>query len=170
MPKEYVGHLPASDPLYPYLREHILPEAGVDGHHADFRVFSMKRAKVYLYEEKHSRTQVVGKFFANGKHSVAESIERMQREFDNLQLLRGYGLDGYPHHVVRPLGANDSLNSMVVEEYCGGVSLCEIIDGAIYQKRRQQLFAKLAALAYFLATLHNRTANGHSWDFAEDFH
>src|SRR5256885_9124516 len=123
MPKEYIGHLPPTDPLHPYLREHILPQAGVNGHHADFRVFSMKRAKVYLYEEKHSRTHHVGKFFADGKHTGAESVERMRREFDNLRLLRSYGLAGYPHHVVRPLGANDSLNSILVEEYCGGVPL-----------------------------------------------
>ncbi len=168
MPKEYVGHLPASDPLHPYLREHILPQAGVDGHHADFRVFSMKRAKVYLYEEKHSRTQLVGKFFANGKHSGAESVERMRREFDNLQMLRGYGLAGYPHHVVRPLGANDSLNSILVEEYCGGVSLCAVINAAIHQQHTQQLFSKLTALAYFLATLHNRTANCQRVDFSQD--
>src|SRR5260221_6126872 len=100
MPKEYVGHLPASDPLHPYLREHILPQAGVDGHHADFRVFSMKRAKVYLYEEKHSRTQLVGKFFANGKHSGAESVERMLPEIANPQIVRGYMPAGHPHIAV----------------------------------------------------------------------
>jgi len=161
MPKEYVGHLPVHDPLHPYLRRDIFPQIGVDEQRADFKVYRMKGAKVYLYEETHSRAQVVGKFFV-------DTVERMRQEFDNLRRMRGYGLDGYPHHVVRPLGANDSLNSVLVEEYCGGVSLSDVIDAAIYHRRTQQLFAKLTALAYFLATLHNRTANGHGVDFSED--
>jgi len=168
MPKDYVGHLPATDPLHPYLTEHILPQTGGDRHRADFRVFSMKRSKVYLYEEKHSRTQFVGKFFADGKHNDAESSQRMLQEFDNLQFLRSYGLEGYPHHVVRPLGANDSLNSILVEEYCGGVSLSSVINAAIYHQQTQRLFSKLTALAYFLATLHNRTANCRTVDFSQD--
>jgi serine/threonine protein kinase len=168
MHKEYVGHLPADDPLHPYLRQHILPQAGVARQQADFRVFSMKGAKVYLYEETHSRTQVVGKFFVTGKHNDAAAIRRMRQEFDNLQLLRGYGLAGYPHHVVRPFGANDELNSILVEEYCGGAPLSGFITAAIYQKQTRQLFTKLTALAYFLATLHNRTANCRGVDFSQD--
>jgi aminoglycoside phosphotransferase (APT) family kinase protein len=168
VPKEYVGHLPAHDPLHPYLRQCILPQIGVVRREADFRVFSMQGSKVYLYEEKHSRIQLVGKFFVNGKHHGAEAAQRMRQEFDNLQLVRGFGLAGYPHHVVRPLGANDAINSILVEEYCCGVSLSNVIDAAIQYQRTPQLFAKLTALAYFLATLHNRTANGHNVDFSQD--
>jgi hypothetical protein len=84
----------------------------------------------------------------------------MRQEFDNLQLLRGYGLAGYPHHVVRPLGTNGSLNSLLVEEYATGVPLSAFINEAIHQGQSAPLFDKLTALAYFLATLHNRTANG----------
>lgn len=79
---------------------------GVRNSPVDFRVFSMKYSKVYLYEECHSHTQVVGKFFVKGVQTTAEAIHRMQQEFENLQLLRGYGLSGYRHLVVRPLGTN----------------------------------------------------------------
>jgi len=44
---------------------------------ADFRVFSMKHSKVYLYEERHSHAQVVGKFFVNGGHDKVQAMQRM---------------------------------------------------------------------------------------------
>src|ERR1035438_9229017 len=168
MPGEYAGHLRTDDPLHGYLSRDVLPGMGVTARQVDFRVFCLKETKVYRYEESHSRTQVVGKFFVNGSRHGSVAMERMRREFENLQVLRGYGLAGYPHHVVRPLGTNESLNSILVEEYCGGAPLSAFIDAAIHQERRPQLFAKLTALAYFLATLHNRTANGHGVDFSED--
>ena len=61
VPKQYVGHLSAHDPLHPYLVHDVLPQIGVRNGTADFRVFSMKDKKVYLYEERHSCAQVVGK-------------------------------------------------------------------------------------------------------------
>jgi aminoglycoside phosphotransferase (APT) family kinase protein len=161
--KQYLGHLPPHDPLWDYLRGCILPQVGVLGQAADFRVFSMKAAKVYLYEEKYSRAALVGKFFLGG-----EGARRMQQEFDNLQLLRGYGLNSDPHYVVRPLGANIWIDSVLVEEFCGGTSLSSVIGAAIYQNQQRKLYAKLTALAYFLATLHNRTANGCGVDFSQD--
>jgi aminoglycoside phosphotransferase len=122
----------------------------------------MKAAKVYRYEERHSRASIVGKFFGGDKP------QRMQQEFDNLELLRGYGLNSDPHLVVRPLGANAWIDGVLVEEFCGGVSLSSVIGSAIYEHKERQLYAKLTALAYFLATLHNRTANGCGVDFSQD--
>ena len=168
VPKQYLGHLSSYDPLHPYLVQYVLPQMGVRNNAADFRVFSMKDSKVYLYEERHSSAQVVGKFFVSGGHHEADGVERMRQEFDNLQLLRGYGLAGYPHHVVRPLGANACLNSVLVEEYSQGVPLSAFVNEAIHQGQSHPLFDKLTALAYFLATLHNRTANGLGVDFQQD--
>jgi len=62
MPKEYVGHLPLHDPLHPYLQRDNSFADRCRRHRADFRVYRMKGSKVYLYEETHSRAQVVGKF------------------------------------------------------------------------------------------------------------
>src|ERR1035437_479408 len=117
VPKEYLGHLSSHDPLYLFLVHDVLPQIGVRNNEAEFRVFSMKDSKVYLYEERYSCAQVVGKFFVSGSHHSVDAIQRMRREFDNLQVLRGYGLAGYPHRVVRPLGTNACLNSILVEEY-----------------------------------------------------
>ena len=145
---------------------------GVRNRLADFRVFSMKHSKVYLYEERHSRAQVVGKFFVNGGtkggKDTDEAARRMWQEFDNLQVLRSYGLAGYPHHIVRPLGTNAWLNSILVEEYAQGVPLSAFVSDAIHKRQSQPLFEKLTALAWFLATLHNRTANGQGVDFHQD--
>jgi hypothetical protein len=168
VPKKYVGHLSSHDPLHPYLVHDVLPQIGVRNSAAEFRVFSMKDDKVYLYEERHSRAQVVGKFFVSNGSDPTNAIHRMHQEFDNLRFLRDHGLAGYPHHVVRPLGTNDWLNSLLVEEYTNGVPLSAFVNQAIHQGQSRPLFEKLTALAYFLATLHNRTSNGERVDFHQD--
>ena len=168
VPKEYLGHLSSHDPLHHFLVHDVLPQIGVRNNRAEFRVFSMKDSKVYLYEERYSCAQVVGKYFVSGGHHTANAIQRMRQEFDNLTLLRSYGLAGYPHHIVRPLGTNAWLSSILVEEYARGDPLSAFVNEAIYQGQSQPLFEKLTALAYFLATLHNRTANGLAVDFHQD--
>jgi Ser/Thr protein kinase RdoA (MazF antagonist) len=168
MAAEYVGRLRTRDPLHAYLSHQVLPRMGVSDSCASFRVFRLKESKVYRYEESRSGTQVVGKFFVNARHNGSSAVQRMRQEFENLQVLRGYGMATYPHQVVRPLGTNEGLNGMLVEDYCGGPALCSFIRGGIHERREPQLLAKLTALAYFLATLHNRTANGHTVNFAED--
>jgi serine/threonine protein kinase len=161
--KQYLGHLSSRDPLLEYLTGSILPQIGVVGNSADVRVFSVKAEKVFLYEERSSGASVVGKFFGAG-----DGGQRMQQEFDNLQCLRSYGLNGAPHYVVRPLGTNGWINGVLVEEFCQGTSLSSVINRAIHQNKSHQLYSKLTALAYFLASLHNRTANGHGVDFSQD--
>ena len=172
MSKEYVGHLPTHDPFYHYLQYDILPQVGLNNHQPRFRVFRMSSSNdVYLYEEKYTNIQLVGKFFAHNDQSgsqMAEKYQRMEQEFHNLHMMRGYGLVGYPHDVVRPLGYNGWLNSVLVEEYHGGQSLSSVISDSIYTRRPDRLYGKLTALAYFLATFHNRTANGYGVNFHED--
>lgn len=139
MSKQYVGHLPVHDPLHHYLQYDILPQMGLNNHHAKFRVFRMGGSnEVYMYEDKHSNVQVVGKFFAGNGHSgshVPEKCQRMEQEFHNLHMMRDYGLVGYPHDVVRPLGYNGWLNSLLVVEYRGGQSLSCIITDAILSQQ-----------------------------------
>ena len=60
------------------------------------------------------------------------------------------------------------LNKVLVEEYCYGTSLAEFIVKAIRKGERDALFQKLGSLAYFLATLHNRTAHDSKVDFNKD--
>ncbi len=163
MSKQYVGHLSARDPLHDYLQYDILPQYGQKERHPAFRVFHMGGSNdVYLYQEKNSRVEIVGKFYTMHGGSA------MEREFHNLCLLRSYGLANSPHYVVRPLGYNGWLNGILVEEYCQGRSLGDVLLAAIFRGQRDQLYKKLTSLAYFLATQHNRTANGYGVNFDED--
>jgi hypothetical protein len=169
----YVGHLQRHDPLHAYLHHDILPQLGVQGlENARFRVFRMAGSnEVYLYEEKHSHARMVGKFFKGNNRIGPRARTReqcMQREFNNLNLIRSHGLTGYPHDIVRPLGCSARLNALLVEEHRAGQSLSTVITQAILQRRPGWLYEKLTALAYFLATFHNRTANGRGVDFHSD--
>src|SRR6476660_7488203 len=105
---QYLGHLPYADPLHDYLQREILPQLGYAGGRAEFSVFRLgERDAVYLYEENQSGLRVAGKFFAApGQPGTEASRRHMVREYENLHRLRSYGLVGYPHHVVRPLGRN----------------------------------------------------------------
>jgi hypothetical protein len=57
---------------------------------------------------------------------------------------------------------------VLVEEFCYGAPLIDFILKAIREGARGPLFQKLTALAYFLATAHNRTATGDRVDFNRD--
>jgi hypothetical protein len=193
---KYLGHLSKKDPLYGYLRYDILPQLGVDGVSPDFRVYGLQASNhVYLYEDRNTQARVIGKFFSGlTGRSTETACHHMEREFNNLHYLRSIGFTGYPHYITRPLGRNTGLNCVLIEEFCYGTSLDTFIVKAIREGEREALFQKLTALAYFLATLHNRTATqdrvdvnrdcsyfdrimdqlknwGHiGWDEAEDFH
>ncbi len=167
---QYLGHLPDNDPLRYYLQTEILPQLGYGHTHAEFRVFRLgERDSVYLYEERGSGLRVIGKFYARPYQPGTLSTRRhLDREYENLLYVRGRGFTGYPHHVVRPLGRNAWLSSVLIEEYVAAPRLSQFFDGASRKGERDSLFAKLTALAYFLATLHNRTANGCGVDFSAD--
>ncbi len=164
---KYLAHLHRNDPLYGYLRYDILPQVGVHGT-PDFRVYKIKASNnVYLYEDRHSQARVIGKFFRTNR-SPQSAFHHMEQEFHNLNNMRGMGFCRYPHYIARPLGHNVNLNCVLVEEFCYGTPLHDLILNAIQRGGREVLFQKLTALAYFLATMHNRTANGIGVDFGKD--
>ena len=167
---KYLGHLSTDDPLYGYLRDDIVPKLGVDLRSPEFRVYQLPASHhVYLYEDHQSQTRVIGKFFGGPPDlDPAATTRRMEREFNNLIYLRKLGFTGYPHYVAKPLGRNADLNKVLMEEYCYGTSLATFILNAIRNSAREALFEKLTALAYFLATLHNRTVHEHTVDFNKD--
>jgi len=167
---EYLGHLAASDPLRLYLQDEIMPRLGCWKDNAEFRVFRLgDQRSICLYEERHSGQRVVGKFFARPYQPGNETTQRrMEREYENLQVLAGYGFTGYPHKVVRALGRNACLSSVLIEEHVADPRLCVFFEAGSRRGEREALFARLTALAYFLATLHNRTANGLGVDFGAD--
>jgi aminoglycoside phosphotransferase (APT) family kinase protein len=167
---KYLGHLSTNDPFYTYLRNDIVPLLEVGINSPDFRVYQLPASNhVYLYEDSHSHTRIIGKFFGGVAGFGPEvAFHRMEREFNNLNYLRSIGFNGYPHYVARPLGRNADLNKVLVEEFCYGTPLADFIVKAIRENARDILFQKLAALAYFLATLHNRTAHDSKVDFNKD--
>ena len=164
---KYLGHLSKIDPFYGYLRYDILPQLAGNGGSPDFRVYKIKASNhVFLYEDANSRTLVIGKFFSGISDRLPEAaFHHMEREFNNLHHLRSIGFAGYPHYTARPLGRNADLNCVLVEEFCYGTPLTDFIVKAIREGAREPLFQKLTALAYFLATIHNRTAFGDRVDF-----
>ncbi len=167
---KYLGHLSQNDPLCAYLRYDILSQLGANSIAPDFRVYSFAASNhVYLYEDRRSGMRLIGKFFGGvANRSLETACQRMEREFNNLHHLRNIGFTGYPHYVARPLGQNSRLGCMLVEEFCYGTQLTDFILKAIREGAREPLFQKLTALAYFLATVHNRTAAGDRVDFNRD--
>ena len=166
----YVGRLPEKDPLHDYLQHDIQPQINGSSNHADYRVFRLNGSNdVYMYEDRKSGAKVVGKFFLSSRKKDADrAAARLTGEFENLCMMRDYSMTGYPHHVVRPLGRNYSLNALLVTENCEGELLSDVIYSAIYIGGQARLFEKLTALAYFLASFHNRTAIGVGVDFNQD--
>ena len=70
--------------------------------------------------------------------------------------------------MIRPLGLNRDLNGVLAVEHYSGEEFSHAIARATQGHDEAHLYWRLKALAYFLATLHNRTANGASVDFDPD--
>lgn len=170
MHRIYLGKLPEHDPLYAYLQHDIQPQIGAAAGRAGYRVFRLNGSHdVYLYEDRATNAKVIGKFFLSStKKDTAKAISRLTHEFDHLRMMRDYGLTGYPHHVVRPLGRHDAMNALLITEYCEGALLSEVIRRVIQSGDHGTLYHTLTALAYFLASFHNRTAIGVGIDFHQD--
>jgi len=170
MKRTYLGRLPKHDPLHGYLQYDIQPQISSASCKPSYRVFGLNGSNdVYLYENCTTGAKVIGKFFLSSRMKNARTASsHLTSEFDNLCMMRDYGLTGYPHHVVRPLGRNYSMNALLVTECSDGESLTEVILDAIRSGYQGKLYHKLTALAYFLSAFHNRTAIGVGVEFHED--
>jgi hypothetical protein len=163
----YVGHLPRHDRLFGFLESIISDRMGVREPRPSFRVFRLHGSnEVYAYEEKSSHARVICKFY--GPHAgwdLDKAAWTACHEYENLKTLRRYDLVGSPHHVIRPLGFDRDINCVLAVEYYAGEQFSHAIGRSLYDHDDAHLYWRLKALAYFLATLHNRTANGESVDF-----
>lgn len=170
MNRLYIGRLSEQDPLHGYLQHDIQAQINGSTGHSTYRVFRLNGSNdVYLYEDRKTDIKVIGKFFlSSGKKDPVKAVSRLTREFDNLCMMRDYGLTGYPHHVVRPLGRHYSMNALLVTEYAEGALLSEVILEVIQTGDYGKLYHKLTALAYFLSAFHNRTAIGVGVEFYQD--
>jgi hypothetical protein len=146
------------------------PILGIHESRPAFRVFRLVGSnEVYAYEEKFSRARMICKFYGTRfGWDRDKAAATACREYASLERLRGYGLVGSPHHVIRPLGFNHEINSVLVLEYYAGEQFSHAIARSVFHRDDAHLFWRLKALAYFLATLHNRTANGARVAFEAD--
>lgn len=160
---EYLGHLSACDPLFDYLRYEIMPQIGGSGRKG-FRVFGCHSSHaVYIYEDRESGARAVGKFFSVPDGDFDRARRKMYHEYNNINEFRKYL--GDCHYTARALGCNENLNCLLITEYCFGETLDEVIMRAIQHNDSKHLYSKLSALANFLATVHNRSAQAVMVDF-----
>jgi aminoglycoside phosphotransferase (APT) family kinase protein len=166
----YVGYVAGHDPLHDFLSRIMRDRLGVCERQPAFRVFRLSGSnEVYAYQEKFSGTKVICKFYGpkfGWDRDKAALVAR--QEYEGLKTLRRYNLVGSPHHVIRPLGISGDINGVLAVEYFSGEEFSHAIARATQHGDDAHLYWRLKALAYFLATQHNRTANGASVDFEPD--
>jgi hypothetical protein len=156
--------------LHGFLSGIAREQLGVRGSNPAFRAFRLHGSnEVYAYEEKHSHARIICKFYGRRfGWDRDRAADAAHREYDGLHRLRSYDLVGSPHHVIRPLGIDRDINCVLALEFYPGEQFSQAISRSIDQHDDAHLFWRLKALGYFLATQHNRTANGRTVDFDED--
>jgi hypothetical protein len=166
----YRGYVAGADPLHGFLAGILCNQLGVHVRDPAFRVFGLAGSnEVYGYEEKSSKAQLICKFYGPKFGWDKDKAAWMAyREYEGLEILRRYNLVGSPHHVIRPLGFDRDINSVLAVEYYAGEQLSSAIDRSIHWRDDAHLFWRLKALAFYLATQHNRTASGSGADFGAD--
>jgi Phosphotransferase enzyme family len=159
---KFVGYVAGEDPLHGFLRKIMRDHLEVRGPQLAFRVFRLSGSnEVYAYEEKFSGAKVICKFYGTRFGTdLGKAAWMARQEYDCLTILRRYDLVGSPHHVIRPLGLSRDINGVLAVEYYSGEEFSHAIARASQHRDDAHLYWRLKALAYFLATLHNRTANG----------
>lgn len=170
MKGRFQGYVSHNDPLYDFLWRVTSDHLGVRQSRPAFRVFRFTGStEVYGYEEKHSGAQLMCKFYGTRfGWDRNKALSLAQREYSSLETLRGYGLAGSPHHVIRPLAVERDINCVLAIEYYDGEQFSHAISRAIHHGDHAHLFWRLKSLAYYLATQHNRTANGVGVNFDPD--
>jgi aminoglycoside phosphotransferase (APT) family kinase protein len=143
---------------------------GVRESHPAFRVFRLSGSnEVYGYEESSTGARMICKFYGpKFGWDRDKAASTACREYESLETLRGYDLVGSPHHVIRPLAFSREINCVLAVEYYAGEEFSQAIGRSTYHHDHAHLFWRLKALAYFLATQHNRTANGATVNFDSD--
>ncbi len=154
MTASYLGKLEYADPLY----EILLSQACPDVKDPVFHVHRMPSLEVYKYTEEKTRMAVIGKFFKLDDPKP-DKISRMTGEYENLQKIRAYGFDTYPHYVVRPISKVENIGLALLEEFIQGKDLDYYLRKAIYERDNDPLKERLSALASFLYALHERTGS-----------
>ena len=159
---KYVGYVAGHDPLHDFLSKIIRDLMDVREPRPAFRAFRLSGSNVvYAYEEKFSGIKIICKFYGpRFAPDWDKAAWKARQEYEGLETLRRYHLVGSPHHVIRPLGFSRDINGVLAVEYYSGEEFSHAISRATCHRDDAHLFWRLKALAYFLATQHDRTANG----------
>jgi aminoglycoside phosphotransferase (APT) family kinase protein len=167
---KYVGYVDGQDQLHGFLSAIIRDRMDVRESRPAFRAFQLSGSNVvYAYEEKFSGVKIICKFYGpRFAPDWDKAAWKARQEYEGLETLRRYQLIGSPHHVIRPLGFSRDINGVLAVEYYSGEEFSHAIARATYRRDDAHLFWRLKALAYFLATQHDRTANGVDVDFDAD--
>jgi Phosphotransferase enzyme family len=167
---DFVGHLSPDDPLHDFLGRILRDQLRLNNRVVKFRAFRLPgKNEVYGYQEEYSHARIVCKFYGSRFSSEpGRGALVAQQESDNLHTLRSYNLIGSPHHVIRPFGVHPDINCVLALEHYAGEDLTQAIRRAAQNRDDAYLFWRLKALAYYLATQHNRTANGDDIDFGAE--
>jgi aminoglycoside phosphotransferase (APT) family kinase protein len=167
---KYVGYVAGDDPLHDFLSGIMRDRLEVREPHPAFRAFRLSGSNVvYAYEEKSSNARIICKFYGPRFGPDLDKAAWMARqEYEGLRTLRRYNLIGSPHHVIRPLGFSRDINGVLAVEYYPGEEFSHAIARATQHRDDAHLYWRLKALAYYLATQHDRTANGADVDFDAD--
>ena len=167
MAKAYQGLLSTSDPLYDYLKYEIQPQLTDFMEDPSYTVYELSSSNlVFMYEENHTGTKVIGKYFYSERDENKElAAAKLENEFTTLETARSLGFDCEPFYVAKPLGRNSDLGELLIVEYCEGELLSSVIHRAFEEDNSELLFDKLGILAHFFAELHNRSATEEQVDF-----
>lgn len=167
MAGEYTGIVQQDDPLYGYLKYEVQPQTGNDCEDPIYHAFRLNGSNpVYLYEEEHTGTKIICKYFLSETITDPEfALKKLEREYFNLSTMRTFGFDQSPYYIAKPYGKNFDLNGLLAIEYCEGELLSSILERAIAEDNGVLILQKLGALAHFLAEWHNRTATEDKVDF-----
>ena len=169
--RERLGPLPRSDPSHAVLVRHVFPQLGVDGDRARIRAYRLGGSNaVFEFEDRVSCAKVIGKFYGRpGVPASGDVMNRMFREYRAIERMREIGLDRHPHQVIRVFAAVPEIGGALFLEHLDGETLGVVLDAVAQGKQSSgDLYARLTALAYFLATMHNRTAREELVAFATD--
>jgi Phosphotransferase enzyme family len=169
---EYVGHLAGGDPLRDFLAKVLRDRMRIRAKSPKFRVYRLPgNHETYCYQEERTHARVVCKFFGTRKRFSSDPVQGTrlaQQEYDNLNVLRGYGFIGSPHHVVEPFGVRPDVNAALAVEYFPGEQFAKTIRRGASHGDAAHLRSQLGALAHFLSNMHIRTSVPCSTDFGEE--
>lgn len=166
----YLGHVQPCDPIFPILREEILPAVLGRASGNTIRVFAADPARtVLVYEDRKSKARVLGKFFHRHGDSPEKAERRAQHEYQVLQYLQSLGLSSRRHHTVAPLALRFDCGRVLFERYVSGEPLYGIWGRTIPGQQDRGLYRSLSNLAYLLARIHNQTVTGIQVPFTKEF-